>query len=141
MLGCVQPIDDIEYGICRFKARQLPASTQKLDHVPDGWYEAAWKHLPQPAVIVDATSGAVQDANLLAQAVNEDELSARLKQSLKMRQESEHAASWESSCSIAGVRNRTWLWTPTESLKDSHLVFSFRSVVASADIQRLASAE
>ena len=66
MLGCFCPIDDVELGITKFRARRLAPELVPLPHVSTGWYESAFEQLPHAMLIADATTGKMQLQNTLS---------------------------------------------------------------------------
>eukprot|EP00471_Norrisiella_sphaerica_P007367 CAMPEP_0184483262 /NCGR_PEP_ID=MMETSP0113_2-20130426/4907_1 /TAXON_ID=91329 /ORGANISM="Norrisiella sphaerica, Strain BC52" /LENGTH=246 /DNA_ID=CAMNT_0026863549 /DNA_START=113 /DNA_END=853 /DNA_ORIENTATION=- len=64
LLGCFSPFDDVELGVTSFCAGKLPERLKEIETVPEEWYVAAWKHLPNAAMVLDG-DGTVVEANAL----------------------------------------------------------------------------
>lgn len=67
ILCCAAPFDDIELGVCRFRASMLPHAFHPLEDVPDTWYDLALDQLPHAMFAVkDAESNTIFKPNCFA---------------------------------------------------------------------------
>jgi len=128
MLGCFCPIDDVELGITKFRARPLPPELPPLHHVPDSWYAAAMEHLPHGLLITNK-AGELLAQNALSRFEANNEATGLLIQScLEMGGASTTGSlEWshaEHEAMFAGQLCRVWAWPLADV--DGRIAISFR---------------
>eukprot|EP00466_Bigelowiella_natans_P004412 jgi/Bigna1/69743/fgenesh1_pg.9_\ len=118
MLGCFSPFDDLELGVTSFRACRLPQQQQELEHLPEGWYESVWKHLPNAALIVDFSGNLLAENSLVGLYKKEvptiiDACLERVEETLERDPE---INCWKfANVQLEEGKVRAWVWRPDEN--------------------------
>mmetsp|Transcript_75 Transcript_75/g.169 ORF Transcript_75/g.169 Transcript_75/m.169 type:complete len:267 (-) Transcript_75:180-980(-) len=122
MLGCFSPFDDLELGVTSFRAGKLQDELEEPAHVEPEWYEAAFKHLPNPTAIISDDGGVLAQNDLmmmdykaeLPSVIDECLSHINATQSLDI-----NIDSWKfSNVSLETGKSRVWVWRSTPGSKD-----------------------